>query len=83
MNIKYIKWPQNIPNDQKILQMAIICIQIFPSMAFKNVPKLVKFYESEPSGNPGLGPSFRHLSKSQFADSTSILRSGQQRLTQT
>jgi hypothetical protein len=65
----------------EILQMNIKQTNIFP--AFKNVPKLVKFYESEPSGNPGLGPSFRHLSKSQFADSTSILRSGQQRLTQT
>jgi hypothetical protein len=39
-NTKCTKWSQNIPNINKILQMAIKYIGIYQSEALKFVPKL-------------------------------------------
>jgi hypothetical protein len=40
MTIKYSKWPQNVPDEHKIYQMAIKCINIFFCKILQNLPKL-------------------------------------------
>jgi hypothetical protein len=39
INTKCTKLSYNFPNGLKIFQMAIKCINIFPSKALKNLPK--------------------------------------------
>jgi hypothetical protein len=40
MSTKFTEWSQNIPNIRKIFQMALKYINIFPSKALQNLPKL-------------------------------------------
>jgi hypothetical protein len=40
INTKCTKWSYNIPNVQRIFQMAMKCINIFQTKAFQNWPKL-------------------------------------------
>jgi hypothetical protein len=55
MTIKYTKWPQNLPNDRKIDQMAIKYVDQY--LTLHDPPKftliVVFWFEKIPSGNPG------------------------------
>jgi hypothetical protein len=52
INIKYGKWPQNIPNSHKIGLMAINYTNIFHCKALQIDPNWYFWFENIPSGNP-------------------------------
>jgi hypothetical protein len=56
MATMYTKWPQCIPNGNKIDQMANEYANIFHYKTLQNLPKseFLVWFENMPSGNPGM-----------------------------
>jgi hypothetical protein len=54
------------PNIHKIFQMALKYINIFQSEAHQIFPNWDFWFENEPSGNPGVHPTFAKISLGAF-----------------